>query len=517
MKKVNSFIRYLLFILIFLTGINQTIIAQYRIICFDHKCRTVYVPSKMGMCSGETLNIYATDPYVIYPYGCNGTYQWKKLAWGYHCHFIPPASFCHTGYFTIIMESDTNNMYTVTKPGEYWCTVDCGDGPFNTDTIQFYYHDSGPNISQQPQSQKTCPGDDITFSLGAVDAVNYQWQKIISQVWKNISGAASSSYSYIPILEDNVDTFRCIVSNGCDTVYSNEIKLFVTQPFSKEEICLVTVDLETGKNLIVWEKTPDAGVEYYKIYRETDTAGIYIYIGIIPVDQLSVFVDEGSLPEEQQHLYKISAVDTCGSESDLSSYHKTLFLQYVGATGGVNLRWDNYEVEGVPINFKSYVIYRGTDSTQLTEVKTISGSLTSWTDPDPVASSSRQYYRIAGVISEVCDPANLLGKKADSGPYSHSMSNIEDNRFQTGMKDLKLAGDLTIYPNPSADDATICFPNPKKSEYQLIVRDLTGKMVLIISNIIEDKVVIERDKLKAGYYLVEVIGGNMYRGKLIFK
>jgi hypothetical protein len=49
------------------------------------------------------------------------------------------------------------------------------------------------------------------------------------------------------------------------------------------------------------------------------------------------------------------------------------------------------------------------------------------------------------------------------------------------------------------------------------VRDLSGKMVMILNNITEEKVTIERDNLKAGYYSVEVVGVNIFRGKLIIE
>jgi len=41
------------------------------------------------------------------------------------------------------------------------------------------------------------------------------------------------------------------------------------------------------------------------------------------------------------------------------------------------------------------------------------------------------YYRISAEKPDPCYPTGA-GKKADSGPYSHSMSNVEDNRLQAG-------------------------------------------------------------------------------------
>ena len=120
---------------------------------------------------------------------------------------------------------------------------------------------------------------------------------------------------------------------------------------------------------------------------------------------------------------------------------------------------------------------------------------------------------LANAILLICINLSVVG----TGPYSQSMSNLEDNRLQVGMNKLKCAGELYIYPNPASDYLTVSFPNPEQSGHQLFIRDLTGKAVMILSNINEDKVVIQRGNLKAGYYSVEVIGENIYRGKMILK
>ncbi len=259
-----------------------------------------------------------------------------------------------------------------------------------------------------------------------------------------------------------------------------ESSVTVSYPFAGEEICLITIDSLTGKNLIIFEKTPDVGIESYNIYREADIAGAYTTIGNIPVGDLSVFVDMDANPEEQQYLYKISAIDSCGNESELSDYHKTLFLQYNGFNDGVNLRWDKYEIEGIEVNFESYLIYRGTDSSALELVKTISGSLESWIDKDPIATEVRQYYRIAGVKADACDPANLMGKKAGAGPYSHSISNMEDNRLHTtGLNNLmKEQPQFSVYPNPFNQVTQLSYSLSEASEVKIEVYNLLGARIL---------------------------------------
>jgi hypothetical protein len=396
---------------------------------------------------------------------------------------------------------ETTRTITVNDAFEYSVTVTDINNCSNSDKIL---------ISLDPKIPSVDLGNDLTICLG---------EKVILDAGSGYDYYSWNTGGTRQILSvTETGDYSVEVSDWGNVCKSNDaVHVLVAEPFKDEKICLVTVDPETNKNMVVFEKTPDQGVLYYNIYRQSEVFGVYDKIGSLLVDELSVFVDEGSNPEEQQYVYKISVVDTCDNESALSPYHKTILLQYDGATGGVNLRWDKYEVEGIPVNFDSYIIFRGTDSTKLAEVKTISGDMESWIDSDPVATTKKQYYRIAGVKSKVCDPANLSAKKAGTGPYSQSMSNIEDNRLKVGLNNLKSAGQLTIFPNPSADFVTIGFANPEQDEYQLVVRDLAGKTVLVINNITEDKIVIERGNLKAGYYSVEVSGERLYRGKLIIE
>ena len=395
----------------------------------------------------------------------------------------------------------------VTEQGNYTLQVFDENGCSNSDKVYVFLDPAIPELDLG-EDRRYCKGELV--ELNATDQYDaYSWKK-------GSTDQVVGTNSKINITA--TDTYIVTVSKlNSVCIETDTIHVLVAEPFKDEQICLITVDQETDNYLIIFEKTPDMGVDYYNIYRQSEVFGDYDSIGSILVNELSVFVDDDVNPREQQYVYKISAVDTCGNESELSQFHKTLLLQYDGSAGGVNLRWDKYEVEGVPVNFVSYIIYRGTDSTKLSEVKTISGDMVSWIDTDPAASDKRQYYRIAGVKSDVCDPANLLGKKVDSGPYSQSMSNIEDNRLKTGLETLKSNGDLVIYPNPAADLVTIEFPNPEQSEYQLIVRNLTGKIVMIINDITEEKVILECGNFSPGYYSIEVAGDKIYRGNVIFE
>ena len=101
---------------------------------------------------------------------------------------------------------------------------------------------------------------------------------------------------------------------------------------------MMTVDSLTGKNQVVWNKTPGQRTMEYQIFKETNVAGQYAQIGTVPYLNMSVFTDVNSVPQQQPDRYKIIAVDSCGNPSDTSDLHRTIHLQSnFGSGGEVNL------------------------------------------------------------------------------------------------------------------------------------------------------------------------------------
>ena len=281
--------------------------------------------------------------------------------------------------------------------------------------------------------------------------------------------------------------------------------------------------MNTGNNLIIWEKTPDKGILAYHIYRQTNIIGDYELIGTSTADKLSIFMDEEADPETRQWVYKITAVDTCTNESDIkvTSYHRPLFLQYTGAQDGVNLEWESYVVEGKEMEFVTYEILRGSDSSALSPIAEISADLRVYKDKDSKAIQYKYFYRVAGVKANPCYPSATL--KADDTPWSHSVSNMEDNRMQetedttgTGLAG-SYYGTLNIYPNPFSQSTSIEFPNPGNRQYKLLGLDLTGKLMYMDESIHGEKIVLERRNLSSGYYIIELRGDKLYRGTMVIE
>ena len=314
-----------------------------------------------------------------------------------------------------------------------------------------------------------------------------------------------------------------VTNNNTVCIASDTINVVIAQPYNKEKICIVTVDLATGKNMLVWEKTGDVGTVGYNIYREK-TIGKYELIGQVMNPDLSIFKDTLVNPENQSYLYKITSVDTCGNESELDDipYHKPIFLKYLSSDKGVNLEWTNYAVQGVTDlgdYLTSFEIYRGSDSSALTLYKEV-GSINNYTDTDPNALRKHYYYRVAGVLKYPCYPS--AGRKSGTGPYVHSLSNLDDNKLKesdstTFVRSPLVSQGLLIYPNPFSDQTTIRFTNPKHSEYRMTIIDLTGKKIMLRDNIREESVQIYRNDLKPGYYIVELRGEKFFIGRMVVK
>ena len=212
------------------------------------------------------------------------------------------------------------------------------------------------------------------------------------------------------------------------------------------------------------------------------------------------------------YQYKLSSIDSCGVESELSNYHRTLLLSVSLGIGTINLSWTAYEYEGGEFTFDRFYIHRGLFVDSLQVIDSISGNYNNYVDDNPP--EGLLYYQISGLIPEPCNPSGNL--KSNSGTYYLIRSNIEDNGQGTWI-DKKLSHELKIYPNPFSDKTTITFPNHYHTGYKLILTDLTGKVIFIKDNLFEENYELSRENLSEGLYLIELRGKNIYRGKIIIE
>ena len=108
------------------------------------------------------------------------------------------------------------------------------------------------------------------------------------------------------------------------------------------------------------------------------------------------------------------------------------------------------------------------------------------------------------------------GSKASSGPYSQSLSNLEDNgivetEIETRIKEQQ----IVVFPNPAADVLYIMFDAAENQDYTMNIYDISGKMVKTYTSVSSGKLIISTADLTKGFYSLEVQGENIFRARFV--
>ena len=374
------------------------------------------------------------------------------------------------GHWLIAPQQDQSTLtqwgcYAASIPGAASIT----DGASNTSAI-VAFHDSFPDFYVNPEqchslsdgtvAAKVC--DTLALNgysdwfLPAKDQLNYlRLQRTI--IGGFTSGGYWSSSQYDPgdaweqyfsngyqysdgkFLGRNV---RCIRSflGIAEKTFCLSVAADPYNVYQNEKICLVTVDTILWKNIVMWEKTQSVGTASFNVFKEvglnTDSL-----IGSVPYDSASYFIDYFSVPESNGDKYKITAVDTCGSFSAKSPFHKTMFLDITIFGNIMSLSWTPYEDESGMFIPDQYYIYRGLSLSNMQLLDSVSGSYTSYNDNNVF---DTYYYMVSVRKPGGC---NMTGNNTES--FSNKKLN-----FGSGVNDHQIKS-LSIYPNPTNDKLNI--------------------------------------------------------------
>jgi len=282
------------------------------------------------------------------------------------------------------------------------------------------------------------------------------------------------------------------------SIYNDTIKVMVTSATSQSEsffiwtpnylninheICIVTYDSASKKNMIVWEQNTDASVKHYSIYKETTTLNQYGLIGSVSRDSLSVFIDTTSNPAQVSAKYIMAASDGC-VESLISFPHKTMHLSiYPGLNNVWNLIWTPYQGTNYAIKNR---IWRGSTSMGLQLIDSVSASVTSYTDLTPP--SGILFYAIEMIPQYICNPTSK------STPYSSSFSNTVDNADYVGIEAKTIQTEIVIMPNPAESTVQI-LSNLNINNIEIF--DITGKLLYVTNALL-----IDFSKYESGVYFL---------------
>ncbi|MFC2114825.1 choice-of-anchor Q domain-containing protein, partial [Bacteroidota bacterium] len=357
-------------------------------------------PDNLFLCEGETA-LFAVEA------NDSALYQWKKDG-------IP---IDNADSPTLVLDS-----IQYSDQGNYKCILSNGFGSVSSNSAYLLVK-LPPKIQTELKDLWSTPGKNILLkpAFSGSEPISYAWKKdglpILNELFPELF--------FTPADSSDEGRYSFELSNSCGTASTKPVSVYLAP-----QICMVTVSPTTGHNLVVWEKKSIAPIIAYNIYRESVAAGIYERLASIPFHDLSVYVDTVADPTVQAYLYKITAIDTSGNETDidLCKPHKTIHL-IVSTNPELNttqLQWDRY----YGFDYQTYTIYRSNTGVNFDPVHSLSASLNSWTDPDP--SSGDFFYRIAVEKPDPCTPEGG-GKKAGTGPYYHSLSNMDDNKLRAGQ------------------------------------------------------------------------------------
>jgi uncharacterized delta-60 repeat protein len=382
---------------------------------------TISQTGPLSGCSGDSLLLSCnTDP--------SFTYKWNRNG-------VP-------------VSGATTNSFYPTQSGSYTVTIYQNNCPVTSAGISVTVNPL-PSVPTIASSGTITPCSGGSMTLTAPSGFS-------SYLWN--TGSTSSS---LVVSQSGNYSVTVTNSNGCSQT-SNPFAVnasFMAAP----QVCIVGVDSLTNENRVVWEKTLTQGIDSFYVYKESNVSNVYTKIGATDYNDLAVFLDVNSNPAVQAYRYKISALDTCGVETNVGDFHKTIHLTINQGIGGAwNLIWSHYE----GLTFGSYNIYRGTDPSNISLLTTIQSNLNSYSDLTPP--TGPLYYQIEVVNPVNCDPTKSIN-------YGASRSNIVNNGL-SGVKEIANTI-ILVYPNPTNSNITLQVSSELIGKTYLI-QDFSGRTIL---------------------------------------
>jgi len=390
-----------------------------------------------------------------------------------------------TAPYTYTWSAGTN---TNLMAGVYYLTITDGNGCSKIES--FVINDAGaPTINIDSVYFADCGGTgSIEVSIsGASGSQTYDWS--------NDGTGDNDDTEDLTSVVAGIYTLT-VIDGTCQSSIIAEIE---TNAPNVQEICVVTVDTLVNHNLIVWEKEITTTIDHYNIYRENTSSGAYDNIGSVLYDDMSEFEDVVANPSIGASRYKISAVNNCGVESQLSQAHRPIHLTMTpGNLGTYSLEWNNYEGNNY---YQGFLIQRYLNSTGWVTIDTLPSYTTTFFDLPPNTDGIKYLITIDGCY---CVPTSSV--KATGGPYTQALSNLEEDDYATNyitiIKNIEANNSsVKIYPNPAINFVQV--KSNKSDLSKIYIMDIAGKIVKQITISGTDDI-INIDDLSKGIYILKI-------------
>ncbi|HXS36349.1 MAG TPA: T9SS type A sorting domain-containing protein [Flavipsychrobacter sp.] len=129
--------------------------------------------------------------------------------------------------------------------------------------------------------------------------------------------------------------------------------------------------------------------------------------------------------------------------------------------------------------------------------------ITTYTDWQSVKAGNRHSMALRAGGSLWAAGENLWGQLGD-GTYTESITQVMVSCWPATVPNLHPAENVSFYPNPFSQKATIKFENDDHQKYQLQVYNVLGQKVIDIDNVTSNFITIDRSGLNAGVYFYKL-------------
>lgn len=402
-------------------------------------------------------------------------------------------------------DGSIDRYFLVSEPGIYSVTVSNECGSTASDEIIIEPAEKPEIEFVMPEREYFCRGEivDVTGEVvNASGSILYEW------IDRNSSDATL-----------NIDTsgiYELKVTNeiGCES--TREVKMDFQYPYEKEKLLLATFDPTIEKNIIIWSRTPDKRTQSYILFNGNTEDN---FLAETSYDRQNLYIDENTDPYTRSAYYNISVKDSCGNRSEFYNErsHRTMHLRAsTDGNGFAQLAWENY----LGFDYDKFYVYRGTSPDNMEILDSL------FHDPgkDQVLFTDEKaeedilyYYQVKVKTPEIIYLDNPDGRKAGSGPFVHSLSNLEDNLIKsTGADELYLLDQyLRVFPNPVEDNMKVTFATEHDREMNISLYNISGRKIISISEGIlaggehEFTLNLQQHGLEPGIYILKIEAGQL--------
>jgi photosystem II stability/assembly factor-like uncharacterized protein len=268
-------------------------------------------------------------------------------------------------------------------------------------------------------------------------------------------------------------------------------------------LCMVTVDEPTQHNILIWEKPSSGDIAFFNIYKESCLEGVYHLVHTQPYSDESLFEDSIANADVRGWRYKISTVNSCGDESELSDAHRTVQIMVLNNGVSYDIKWSEYE----GLYIYTHDLYRSTTSLGEQLVGNFQTGQGNFTSDTPPATDDLKYYVVVDpFITCSSSRANINTSRSNT---KGSIAAPTPDAINEVFEDL-----ISIHPNPTNGLIKLVVPNDFLGQ-SVTISNVVGQTMSIIT-INSTSFDVDLTLWADGIYFIQVqTGGGLITKKIV--